>query len=270
MRRFKIISLAIILLVAFASTTTVHGQNQGATVTIRLRHINGAPVVGEQVRLLRPPENEPILPDCTTDVNGECSWFVGRGLYALDFEGLSLDQLVSLAAAEGGLTGLGITVGEEDITYGFVIANGNKVYNDLAPESPEPEPFIPELEDLIHHETDSHEHEENILPPSETTPDAELTPALPVPPSKFTPTSVPVALTNSGDDPGESSTSGQSRWWPRIRFFLILGGGLVLGGAAFAWQQQRQKREDAANAKVTALPTVVIEAETAADGLNQE
>lgn len=268
MTRSKMFGLVILILLTFARTTIAYGPNHGATVTIRLRNIDSTPAAGEQVRLLRPPENEPIPPDCTTGVNGECSWFVGRGLYALDFEGLSLDQLVALAAAEGELTGPGITVGEEDITYGFVITNGNKVYNDLAPESPIPEPFMPELKDVIHHETGSHEHEEDILPPSKTTPDLELTPALPSPPNESTTPSA-VALTNSSDGPGESSTPGQSRWWSRLRFFLILGGGFVLGGAVFAWQQRR-KRGETANAKIVARLNAVIKAETAADGLNQE
>lgn len=271
MKRFRIFSLAIFVLVFFANTTTAYGQNRGATVTIRLRDTDGTPVAGERVRLLRPPENEPIPPDCTTDVNGECSWFVGRGLYALEFEELALDQLVALAVAEGGLTGPGITVGNEDITYGFVITNGNKVYNDLAPDSPVPEPFIPALEDVIHHEVDAHEHdEENILPQPETTPFPELTPVVPSPPNQSTPTSVSVTLITSGNSPGGLSTPEPGGWWPRVRFFLILGGGLVLGGAAFTWQQRRRKGEEAAKAKVLARLHAVIEAEPVGSGMNKE
>jgi hypothetical protein len=71
-----------------------------------------------------------------------------------------------------------------------------------------------------------------------------------------------VAQITNGDGPGP--------WWPRLRFFLILSAGLVLGGTAFAWQQQRRKQQKAAKASVITRLMTFVHAETASDRLGNE
>lgn len=111
-------------------------------VTIRLRQADGSAVVGETVVLERLPEETTVSPTCVTDAGGRCRWFVGRGLYQLRFA-RPLDDVSALAVAEGGLRGLGITVGGADITYHFTFHSDGRVYFDAAPEAAVPEPLIP-------------------------------------------------------------------------------------------------------------------------------
>lgn len=118
--------------------------HQTATVelTVQLRHGDGTAVVGEPVALERPPEAEPILPDCVTDESGRCRWWVGRGVYQLRFS-RPLDEISALALAEGGLNGLGITVGETAVTYHFTFHSDGRVYFDAAPAAAVPQPILP-------------------------------------------------------------------------------------------------------------------------------
>jgi len=180
--------------IAFAQTT---GDIQ---LQIRLRNSDGTAVTGETIILQRLPEEEPITPDCTTDANGECTWYVKRGLYQLLFE-RPLDDISALAVAEGGLRGFGITVGEEDITYHFTFHSDGRVYFDAAPEAAVPSPIIPSL-DALH---------------SGTAP----TPALNDEPVEETPTPEPANASDTAVD----TASGKS--W---RLILFIGGGLVIGG----------------------------------------
>ena len=112
------------------------------SLTIKLRHSDGTAVVGETIILERLPEEKPISPNCITDAGGTCSWNVKRGLYQLLME-RPLDNISSLAVAEGGLRGFGITVGDENITYHFTLHSDSRVYFDAAPEAAVPSPIIP-------------------------------------------------------------------------------------------------------------------------------
>src|SRR5690606_28151427 len=113
-------------------------QTAGYThLQIRLRAGDGAAIVGETVILERLPEEERMLPECTTDAYGECSWHVNRGLYQVLFT-RPLDDITALAVAEGGLRGLGITVGETDIIYHFIFHSDGHVYFDATPEAAVP------------------------------------------------------------------------------------------------------------------------------------
>lgn len=180
---------------------------------IRLRASDGTVVVGETVILERLPEEEPILPQCTTDAHGECTWYVGRGLYQVLFT-RPLDDISALAVAEGGLRGLGITVGEADIVYHFTFHSDGRVYFDAAPEAAVPSPIIPGGDELH----------------GGTAPTPAL-PAIDAEPVGETPTPEPTSTPDTAVDP----TSGNS--W---RLILFIGGGLVIGGGLHLWSRKKQ------------------------------
>ncbi|HRQ42343.1 MAG TPA: hypothetical protein PLD25_30880, partial [Chloroflexota bacterium] len=182
-------------------------QTGGSTrLQIRLRYGDGTAVVGETVTLERLPEEEPILPSCTTDDQGACTWYVGRGLYQVLFT-RSLDDVSSLAVAEGGLRGLGITVGDDPITYHFTFPSDGRVYFDAAPEAAVPVPLVP-VGQAWH----------GGIVPSPFPTVSETEPANAAPPPAPAPTSTP--------DTAVSSPPSGSFW----RLLLFFGGGLALGG----------------------------------------
>jgi hypothetical protein len=138
------------------------GQDESTVLlTIRLRDSDGRFVTDEPVSLSRLPEEETAVV-CTTDAQGECAWPVTRGLYQLLFA-RPLDGVNAVLLGEGGLRGLGVTVGETPITYHFTFHSDDYVYFDLAPDLPVPLPKIPSL-DLIHHHgefgEEGHAHDE--------------------------------------------------------------------------------------------------------------
>lgn len=199
-------------------------QTPGDTrLQIRLRYSDGTAVVGETVILQRLPEEENITPECETDSNGECIWFVGRGLYQVLFE-RPLDDISALAVAEGGLRGLGVTVGDEDIAYHFTFHSDGRVYFDAAPEAAVPSPIIP-VGDVLH---------------GGTAPTSTLTVTRDEPVEE-TPTPEPT----SAPDTAVDTTSGNS--WHLV---LFIGGGLVIGGGLHllrlhsgqAWSRKRQQQ----------------------------
>jgi hypothetical protein len=133
----------------FAAAQATSAQAvEAVSLTIQLRHSDGTAVVGETIILERLPEEAPIMPPCTTDVSGACTWTVGRGLYQVLFA-RPLDNISSLAVAEGGLRGFGVTVGDKDLTYHFTFHSDGRVYFDAAPEATVPSPIIPRGE-LLH------------------------------------------------------------------------------------------------------------------------
>ena len=216
------------------------GQSSSDThLQIRLRASDGTAVVGETVILERLPEEEPVILECTTDTVGECTWTVGRGLYQVLFT-RPLDDISTLAVAEGGLRGLGITVGDEDITYHFTFHSDGRVYFDAASEAAVPSPIIPEGEALH----------------GGTAP----TPVLPVVNDELveeTPTPEPA----STPDTTARTASGGS--W---RLILFIGGGLVIGGSFHWWTRKRQQplnnRQSRMSLDATALRTVNRKSET--------
>ena len=217
-------------------------QSAGDTrLQIRLRASDGTAVVGETVILERLPEEGPVSPalrqvqgdNCITDTYGECTWTVGRGLYQVLFT-RPLDDISTLAVAEGGLRGLGITVGDEDITYHFTFHSDGRVYFDAASEAAVPSPIIPEGEAL---------HGGTAPTPVLTVVNDELVEETPTP----EPTSTP--------DTTARSASGGS--W---RLILFIGGGLVIGGSFHWWTRKRQQplnnRQSRMSLDATALRTV--------------
>lgn len=164
--------LLLLLFGAVGQSVTAQAQLPGADgadeetvlLTIRLRDSDGRFVTEEPVSLSRLPEEETAVV-CTTDAQGECAWPVTRGLYQLLFA-RPLDGVNAVLLGEGGLRGLGVTVGEAPITYHFTFHSDDHVYFDLAPEMPLPLPKIPSA-DLIHHHgefgEEDHAHDEGEM-----------------------------------------------------------------------------------------------------------
>lgn len=190
-------------------------EGRAVDLQIRLRASDGAPVVDESVILQRLPEEEDIAPQCRTDAGGACTWRVPSGLYQLRFD-RPLDDVSALAAAEGGLRGLGITVGDAPITYHFTFHDDGRVYFDTAPESIVPVPFIPDLDDL-------HSAATPATIPTQTVP---MTSNASEPPAESTPISA------------EPTSPTVSFSW-RILFFMSLG--LVVGGGVHIWTRKRKR-----------------------------
>lgn len=126
----------------FAYQTASVQAADAVSLTVRVRHSDGTAAVGETIILERLPEEEPISPTCATDTSGRCSWTVGRGLYQV-LLARPLDTISSLALAEGGLLGLGVTVGDNPITYHLTLHSDGRVYFDAAPEAAVPQPVLP-------------------------------------------------------------------------------------------------------------------------------
>ncbi len=125
-----------------SSQTTLAQETGFVSLTIQLRYSDGSAVSDEPVVLQRLPDFEPTLPACRTDGKGRCTWSVTPGLYQLQFD-RPLDEISALALAEGGLSGMGITVGEAAIIYHLTFHHDGRVYFDAAPEADIPQPIIP-------------------------------------------------------------------------------------------------------------------------------
>lgn len=194
----------------------VEAQSAGnVRLEIRLRDSKGTAVVGETVVLQRLPEEETISPECTTNDDGECTWFVRRGLYQALFD-RTLDNVSALAVAEGGLRGLGITVGDTDITYHFTFHNDGRVYFDAAPEAAVPSPIIP-AGDVLQGgvaPTTTPAALEIVAVAEAVTPEPMMSPETAVPPDA------------------------RGTW----RLLLLIGGGLFIGGGLHFWSQKRQNQ----------------------------
>lgn len=183
-------------------------------LTVQLRHSDGTAVVGEAVALERPPEAEPVLPNCVTDEAGLCRWWVGRGLYQLRFS-RPLDEISALALAEGGLNGLGITVGDTAVSYHFTFHSDGRVYFDAAPAAAVPQPVLPAGE-LWHG---------GILP--------TLTPAVETVPPEATVLAPPEDSAAAEAIPATSETE-----W---RLLGYIGGGLLLSVMVHLCKERRRR-----------------------------
>ncbi len=217
MRRERAIWIVVyVLCVMFTWPGDVARAQEGGGVDlrIRLRASDGSAVVGEPVVLQRLPEEEDITPACRTDAEGICTWRVRRGLYQLLFD-RPLDAVSALAVAEGGLRGLGITVGDAPITYHFTFHRDNRVYFDAAPEAAVPAPIIPESDEL-------HGGVPATAVPSTVT----AAPAVAVPTAEST--AIPVT----------TATPAKPSPW-RVLFFMGLG--LVVGGGLHLWTRKRKQ-----------------------------
>lgn len=183
---------------------------QDSELQIWLRASDGTAVAGETIILERLPEAEPY-PACTTDANGQCAWRVGRGLYQVLFA-RPLDDISALAVAEGGLRGLGVTVGDAAIAYHFTFHSDGRVYFDAAPEAVVPSPIIPV----------GHGLQGGIAP-------------TPTPEQRVDVTATPLPEPAAQE---ESLTRESGNTW---RLLLFMGGGLVVGGGLHLWSRRRQR-----------------------------
>jgi hypothetical protein len=223
MNRFAILVLLAALAILLTATKETNAQEAGGTVslTVRLRAVNGEPIVDEPIVLQRLPDEDAVPPACRTDATGACTWPVVRGLYQVVFE-RPPDGVSALALAEGGLRGFGLTVGGEDIAYHFTFHDDGRVYFDAAPEADRPVPIIPTPELLMG----------GIAPT--TTPEPGAT-------AGAEPAAAP-----EGDEPGGASgapadteaPAGRTTW----RFVLYLVLGLTAGGGLHLYSRRRQTR----------------------------
>jgi hypothetical protein len=194
-------------------------QEGGVPLTVRLRDETGAAVAGEPVVLERLPEEAAVSPACTTDDAGECAWRVGRGLYQLLFAH-PLDPVSAVAVAEGGLRGLGVTVGEGPITYTFTLAGDDHVYFDAAPDAAVPVPIIPTLD---------HHHGGGMAPQATLTPPPPLSTTVPVT------TLLSTETTETGTVVVENGEGDRL-----LRLLAFPAAGLALGVALHLWSRRRQ------------------------------
>lgn len=228
--KYRSLAWMILFLMGYGLFCLADAQAQTgqAALHIQLRYSDGTAVVGETVTLQKLPDELAVMPTCLTDSYGECVWYVGRGLYQLLFE-RPLDKLSSLAVAEGGLRGLGVTVGDADIAYRFVFHRDGRVYFDAAPEAAMPSPIIP-TEDMLH--TD--------LPSTVTAVGAESQ----IVEETVTPQIVDLLT-------ADHASTTKSRW----RFILLVGGGVLLGIALHAWSRKQPKAVPPVDAQLANRPT---------------
>ena len=187
---------------------------EAVTITIQLRATDGTPLVGESVILEQLPDAAALSPACQTDNEGTCQWLVTSGLYQVRFPAYSLDAQTELALAEGGLEGLGITVGAEAIRYAFTVQTDGRVYFDATPDAAAPAPRLPTETDLSG----------GVV----VSPVIRLT-------TEPVATATPVML-----PPGSEKATLVPPWWP------WLGGGVVLG--IISWLGTRYWRRAHTNA----------------------
>ncbi|MCB8980753.1 MAG: hypothetical protein H6657_25360 [Ardenticatenaceae bacterium] len=190
--------------------------SESVSLTIQLRHSDGTAVVGEPIILERLPEEAPIPQNCVTNGSGSCSWTVGRGLYQVLFE-QPLDDISSLAVAEGGLRGFGVTVGDSPITYHFTFHSDGRVYFDAVPEAAIPSPIIPAGE-LLHGGVEA-----TVV-------------SSPIPTEGIVMTATPSPRLAAPEKAADTAISDSSS-----QLLLFIGGGLCIGGGLHLWSRKRNK-----------------------------
>jgi hypothetical protein len=217
------------------ATGGVQAQAGETPLTLWLRDSQGTAVAGESLLLVGMPEELGEPAGCVTDAEGGCTWSVRRGIYQVIFS-RPLDPVSALAVAEGGLRGLGVTVGDTAVAYHFTFHSDGRVYFDAAPETAAPEAAVPKP----------------LIPTGEMLHGgvATLVTATPAPTVVLTtvPTPRPVA-----PELAARPTTGQM--W-RMLFFI--GGGALV---AFAVQRYFQRQFAAAAAEQTKQAEQVEQAE---------
>lgn len=116
-------------------------------VTLQVRYLDGG-AFNLPIQI-RSDEGEP-LQTCEPDESGRCTVELQRGLYLIEPTGTQLDAVSAVAAVEIGGRWLAITVGDEAISYGFVI-DEDAVYFDSTPDEAFPRPIRPNAEDIAAH-----------------------------------------------------------------------------------------------------------------------
>ena len=237
--------VALLVLVGLAvqiSAGFSHAYAQAAVlVTLQLRGSSGQEMDGVEITLLRPPENE-YVNSCTTAETGRCQVALSRGIYGVRVAHSELSAWNRLAVAEGGLGDLGITVGEEAITYALVIAADGFLYFDATPNADRPEPIIPTEEMVL-----VHWH----LLPTPTQPSAEAAGMAPTgmaihmaTPFTEEGNGVKVSPAESAGTRPDDPQSHHSKWPFTVgETTMFLGAGALLGSTFALVQRRRQKKE---------------------------
>ena len=223
------IAIANLIILGFflAAVQTVWAQ--GKQVAIRVRTGDGSPLAGEEIILLASPDDEAVSPNCVTDDRGECAWVAGRGVYQVQFVNRNLDAVSALAVAEGGLHHFGITIGDKDIIYHFVLHRDGRIYFDQTPDAPLPSPIIPTLEDLHWHEAIATEAA------------ATDTPAPAIISLEVKPTQTAVAGPPTPESEPAAETPTFDKATPRRRLLFLVPIGLLLGIALHLIWKRRGK-----------------------------
>jgi len=245
----------LVLMAAPMPTAVAQGEIT-VPLTIRLRDSDGRALAGEVVKLSRLPEETAVA--CTTDAQGECAWPVTPGLYQFIFD-RPLDDISAAILGESGLHGLGVMVGaapnggspnnSKPLTYHFTFHSDDRVYFDLAPDSPLPVPKIPTAEE-------SHFHEGGTAVPNDV-PNATSIPvttavfaALPL--TTTTPTTTAVSSTTAVSPLATPSPLDTQPARLSPVFILLLA---VAGGAGFGYLTQRLYEWRAGRKDAPATPT---------------
>ena len=139
----KIYLKIFLIFILLATVQPVFAQT--ATVSIRLRELDGRPISQESVRIVKHPEFTEQT--AVTGLDGRADFQLSRGIYEVHLSTM-LDDVSALAVAEGGLEGFGITVGDDEIEYSFVFNTDERFYFDATPEQETASPIIPQLDDL--------------------------------------------------------------------------------------------------------------------------
>ncbi|MBK8989486.1 MAG: hypothetical protein IPM39_26090 [Chloroflexi bacterium] len=252
------------VLLAVPMRTAVAQGETTVQLTIRLRDSNGRALAGEVVKLARLPEETAVA--CTTDPQGQCAWPVTPGLYQFLFA-RPLDDISAAILGESGLHGLGVMVGGAPngaapngetpngetpngetpngetpipvpltLTYHFTFHSDDRVYFDMAPDSPLPVPKIPTAEEA-HGHGDGHEgdHADEQIPPVVPVTTAVFAAAAPItttqPTTVSTTTAVPAISPIATPSPSDSQPARLSPV-----FILLMA---AAGGAGFGYLMQR-------------------------------
>ncbi|MBK8989724.1 MAG: carboxypeptidase regulatory-like domain-containing protein [Chloroflexi bacterium] len=254
-----------VLLAAPMSTAVAQGETT-VQLTIRLRDSNGRALAGEVVKLSRLPEETAVA--CTTDAEGRCAWPVTPGLYQFLFT-RPLDDISAAILGESGLHGLGVMVGAAPngetpngetpnggapipvpltLTYHFTFHSDDRVYFDMAPDSPLPVPKIPTAEEAHGHVDD---HADEQIPPIVPVTTAVFAAAAPItttqPTTVSTTTAVPAVSPIATPSPSDTQPARLSPV-----FILLLA---AAGGAGFGYLTQRFTNWRAGCKDAPATPT---------------
>ena len=205
---------------------------EAVSLTVRLRDSEGTAVSGERLVLEQFPEETAVLWGmdvfCTTDARGECTWSAAPGLYQLLCT-RPVDEITAVAVAEGGLRGLGVTVGTLPITYHFTFHHDGHVYFDAAPDAARPQPVIPTAADLHHHDEETQPH----------LPAATAATAVPAAPTSVNTPSAPIETTAVGStDVGSTDVDRAPSLLPML---LAAGAGIVVALAAHRWTRHARR-----------------------------
>ena len=186
-----------------------------APVVIQVRYADSSSFT-EPVQI-RSDEGE-LLMTCEPDEAGRCTLQLSRGLYLVEPIGIGLDAVSAKAAVEIGGRWLGITIGDEPISYGFVV-EGESLYFDETPDQVQVRPFRPKQADI----------------------EAHFAPKTPVPNSRDAdPTIAPQTLETTPQPTSSADPQSSLLAWVLIPSFVI---GLFMTWSLWTMRQSKQRPE---------------------------